>query len=212
MFLCVDTISSVAGITLVLSDKTSYTKLDPHHASEGILEAIDKLLKDSGTKLSDLTGVFVIKGPGSFTGLRVGISVANQFAHQLKIPIMGLTIDKWWKFRTDEKDFVYLQTMNMAEVHCIGFGKLENTFPILCHPEVLEGSAKWLGDLSEDHKSKLPKNFQELTELRSIKQTWKKVIKENENYNLKLTTYSLVEPFYGKDPTITKSKKKLTLK
>lgn len=201
MYLCIDTISSAAGITVVTPDSATHLPLDPQNSSEGIIPTIDKALKKAKVELPDLKGVFVIKGPGSFTGLRVGLSVANQFAHQLKIPINGLRTDKWWFQRTNETGSTYLQSMNKAEVYVSQDGKsvikeLEKVTPCV-----------WLGQLTDDHREKLSGDFKEITHIDSIESTWQKVTQILGNPNAKSKTYDLVEPFYGKDPSITKSKK-----
>lgn len=46
-------------------------------------------------KVSDLTGVIVYQGPGSFTGLRIGLSVANALAYSSSIPIVAVSGDTW---------------------------------------------------------------------------------------------------------------------
>ncbi len=229
MYLCIDTTTSEAGITLVdnhspegaigQSRLLGYSKLNPLNASETILIIIDELIKKADIELTDLKGIFVIKGPGSFTGLRVGIAVANQFAHQLKIPIIGLKTDEWGRYRTDESDFVYLQSMNKVEVY---ISKIENRKPYLpagkskieIKPQIipieeLSGKKMWLGELSEDHLSKLPSTFTQITDVLSPEETWARVVKKA--FNVNHTTYNLIEPYYGKEPMITKSKKKLSI-
>lgn len=57
--------------------------------SENILSLIDKLLKKCHTNLNELSGIQVNEGPGSYTGLRVGISVANALSIILNIPVNG---------------------------------------------------------------------------------------------------------------------------
>lgn len=57
--------------------------------SEAVLPLIDKLLKKNNLTLKDLDGIDVFEGPGSFTGLRVGISVANALGFLLQIPVNG---------------------------------------------------------------------------------------------------------------------------
>ncbi|MBI4080323.1 MAG: tRNA (adenosine(37)-N6)-threonylcarbamoyltransferase complex dimerization subunit type 1 TsaB [Candidatus Levybacteria bacterium] len=52
-----------------------------------VLSMIDALLKKNKKKLGDLTAIRVNSGPGSFTGLRVGVSIANTLGFALNIPI-----------------------------------------------------------------------------------------------------------------------------
>jgi tRNA threonylcarbamoyladenosine biosynthesis protein TsaB len=56
---------------------------------------IDELLKGHGKTLHDLQGIACFKGPGSFTGLRIGLSVANALAYALNIPIVAAQGDDW---------------------------------------------------------------------------------------------------------------------
>lgn len=63
-------------------------KIDARKA-QVVLPMIDKLLKKHQLKSTDLTALEVHTGPGSFTGLRVGISIANALAYSLKIPVNG---------------------------------------------------------------------------------------------------------------------------
>lgn len=43
----------------------------------------------------DIAGLVCYEGPGSFTGLRIGLTVANTLAHELAIPIVGTTTEDW---------------------------------------------------------------------------------------------------------------------
>jgi tRNA threonylcarbamoyladenosine biosynthesis protein TsaB len=58
---------------------------------------IDELLKGQGKTLHDLQGIVCFKGPGSFTGLRIGLSVANALAYALSIPIVAAEESEWLK-------------------------------------------------------------------------------------------------------------------
>ena len=58
-------------------------------SSQILLPLIDKILKKYHLAPQDLTGIEVNLGPGSFTGLRVGVAVANTLGVFLKIPING---------------------------------------------------------------------------------------------------------------------------
>jgi tRNA threonylcarbamoyladenosine biosynthesis protein TsaB len=46
-------------------------------------------LNKNSKKLEDIQGIVVFKGPGSFTGLRIGITVANALAYSLNVPIVS---------------------------------------------------------------------------------------------------------------------------
>ncbi|HXE10209.1 MAG TPA: tRNA (adenosine(37)-N6)-threonylcarbamoyltransferase complex dimerization subunit type 1 TsaB, partial [Verrucomicrobiae bacterium] len=65
--------------------------------AETIHQKIKKLLDEQGHSLYDLEGIAVFKGPGSFTGLRIGITVANALADSLKLPIVAGNGSDWIK-------------------------------------------------------------------------------------------------------------------
>ena len=55
--------------------------------SQMTLPLIEELLRVRSLRVSDITDIRVHQGPGSFTGLRVGISIANALAFLYQIPI-----------------------------------------------------------------------------------------------------------------------------
>lgn len=59
-----------------------------------LLPLIDNLLRKHGVKLTDITAIEVNTGPGSFTGLRVGVTIANALEFALRIPVNGEHRDK----------------------------------------------------------------------------------------------------------------------
>ena len=63
------------------------------YGSQVLLPLIEKLLKDQKLDYKDLEGVEVETGPGSFTGLRVGVSCANALGFALGIPVNGQKIE-----------------------------------------------------------------------------------------------------------------------
>jgi len=60
-----------------------------------ILGKIEKLLEDNKFKFDDLEGIVGFKGPGSFTGLRIGLTVANTLAYGLRIPVIVDDAQDW---------------------------------------------------------------------------------------------------------------------
>lgn len=57
-----------------------------------LLPIIEELLKKHRLKLQDLDEIEVNHGPGSFTGVRVGVSVANALSYALGIPVNGINV------------------------------------------------------------------------------------------------------------------------
>jgi tRNA threonylcarbamoyladenosine biosynthesis protein TsaB len=63
--------------------------------SDVILSRITKLVSQNNSALNELTGIIIFSGPGSFTSLRIGHTVANALADGLGIPIVGTMSDSW---------------------------------------------------------------------------------------------------------------------
>jgi tRNA threonylcarbamoyladenosine biosynthesis protein TsaB len=59
--------------------------------SKILVPAIDELLSKTGLKMKELDGIVVTTGPGSFTGGRIGISVAKGLSMGLNIPVVGIS-------------------------------------------------------------------------------------------------------------------------
>ena len=66
-------------------------------AGRTLARGLLKFLEEKTGDLHDISGIGVMKGPGSFTGLRIGLTVANTLADSLNIPIAGATGEDWQK-------------------------------------------------------------------------------------------------------------------
>jgi tRNA threonylcarbamoyladenosine biosynthesis protein TsaB len=77
---------SEAGIIIA-----EYTLLPSGSGFTGFMPAMDMLLESSGTAPEDISCIAVATGPGSFTGLRVGLSAAKGMAYSLNIPVIGIS-------------------------------------------------------------------------------------------------------------------------
>jgi len=86
-----------AEIGLFAGDKQlAYTKWPAHRQlAESLHTQILKLLKSQKMDWVDIETIVVFRGPGSFTGLRIGLSVGNALALSLKIPIVGEKGEDW---------------------------------------------------------------------------------------------------------------------
>jgi len=62
--------------------------------AQKLMPFIDEIIKKKGVSIDEITEIEINTGPGSFTGLRVGVSVANTLGWVLKIPVNGKDISK----------------------------------------------------------------------------------------------------------------------
>jgi tRNA threonylcarbamoyladenosine biosynthesis protein TsaB len=72
-----------------------YTWQAHRELAETLHLTLQEKLDAQKLQLSNLQGIVVFKGPGSFTGLRIGVAVANALAESLAIPIVGTDGDDW---------------------------------------------------------------------------------------------------------------------
>jgi tRNA threonylcarbamoyladenosine biosynthesis protein TsaB len=77
-------------VGLEIDGKEDIRKQIPdHRKAQVVLPLIEELLKEHKLELKDISGIEVNPGPGSFTGLRVGITIANTLGFLLKVPVNG---------------------------------------------------------------------------------------------------------------------------
>lgn len=74
----------------------SYETWQAHRElAETIHHKIITLLQANGRTLHEIEGIACFRGPGSFTGLRIGLTVANTLAYGLNIPIVSSMGEDW---------------------------------------------------------------------------------------------------------------------
>lgn len=96
IILGIDTSSMVATAAVMSQEKllAEYIVNNKKNHSEKMMQVIDRVLQDSGISPEDLDAVAVAKGPGSFTGIRIGMACAEGIAHALGKPMIGVnTLD-----------------------------------------------------------------------------------------------------------------------
>jgi len=94
--LAVETSTLAGGVAILEDDRLRAEYLLDVSAthSERLMPAIDRLLADAGWVPGDLQGLAVAVGPGSFTGLRIGLSVVKGLALALGVPVAAVpTLD-----------------------------------------------------------------------------------------------------------------------
>ncbi len=102
MILLLDTATPTAHLTIVDGeDCTDYQWEANRELAHGLLSWLQSMVSQSGKTFTDLRGIGVFEGPGSFTGLRIGMTVCNTLAESLQIPIVTTTGDDWRQVALD---------------------------------------------------------------------------------------------------------------
>ena len=86
--LAFDTATSAATAALVRDGEVLGERVS---RAVAVLEDADELLRESGVERAELTGIVVGTGPGSFTGLRLGLATARGLALALELPVAGIS-------------------------------------------------------------------------------------------------------------------------
>jgi tRNA threonylcarbamoyladenosine biosynthesis protein TsaB len=137
IILCIETATEICSVALLQDDKILALQENHEgnsHASQ-ITLLIDAVMKDANIELKNLDAIAVSKGPGSYTGLRVGVSTAKGLCYALDIPLIAIntlesltheTINKA-KGKGQKANFCSMIDARRMEVYCAVFDEQMNT-------------------------------------------------------------------------------------
>lgn len=92
--IALETSGPIGGVAIVSMDGVCLTEAHLDEASRhgrGLMPAVETCLAEAGLTLQDARAVAVDQGPGSYTGLRVGVMAAKTLAYALSIPLVGVS-------------------------------------------------------------------------------------------------------------------------
>ncbi len=126
MYLSIDTTTQFSGLALYGENfqKELLWKTKFDH-SQKLLIYIDKFLKENKVSYKDLKGIVVISGPGSFTGIRIGVCVGNTLAWSLNIPILAIDTLLAQALLLKEKKVVAILKASKNEAYLAKFQNLK---------------------------------------------------------------------------------------
>ncbi len=90
--LFIDTANSF--IVSVIKDNTVlyyHNDISNSDTSSKVMPILDEALKKSNLTINDINKIYVVNGPGSFTGIRVGVTIAKTISYLLNIPLISLS-------------------------------------------------------------------------------------------------------------------------
>lgn len=94
MKLCIDTCTNVCSVAVVEGEKIISERLynDKLKHSEILMVEIDDMIKKLDRKPEDIKEIYVSNGPGSFTGIRIGVTAANTMADMLNVEVKSFSV------------------------------------------------------------------------------------------------------------------------
>ncbi len=139
-FLGIDTTKKQSYLWLFNDNKSSSKVLPPYEKhSETLLINIDKFLTENDVELSDIDVFVNVSGPGSFTGIRIGLSTVKAFAYALNKKIVNISV--FDLLRTYVKNgilllectsssvyFCEIKQSKIAEYGVVDYSELSNKF------------------------------------------------------------------------------------
>ena len=92
-YLLIDTATTNLVVAIIINGEIVYiyNNNDGHDTSSKMMPILAEAFSNAKLKLQDIDKIFVVNGPGSFTGIRVGLTVAKTMAYALNIPIIPLS-------------------------------------------------------------------------------------------------------------------------
>lgn len=213
--LAINTASSETGIALFEVKNLSVKLLAgnswpaKNNEAEKLMPAIEKLFKKAKKTYEDLRQIYVVKGPGSFTGLRVGVTVANTISSLVGAELIGITTFEFLHNQTKlpillfaGKGGVFLSEKVTKKPELINMPELNE---ILQKRKITNVS----GDITPEQINVLQKvKFQKIKNDFAV--VMQRIIAENLEKKI-YKSVKLVKPLYIKAPNISISKKQITI-
>ncbi len=157
--LAIDSSTGVASIALVHAGHVFERSLDaPNTQAAELVPCIEAILSEANIAYDQLEGLAATVGPGSFTGIRIGLAVARTLASQLSLPVLALTTSEVmaWGYAMDGstgsvrtamragKGQAYSQLFKVKDHHVSSESELE-----LLYPDALETTTTIIGNGTE---------------------------------------------------------------
>lgn len=186
--LAIDTSNLVMGVSVIVDDRIVgelTTNMKKNH-SVRLMPAIENLLQEVDVKPNELDKIIVAKGPGSYTGVRIGVSVAKTMAWALNIPITGVS-----SLEAVARNGKYFDGLvcplfdgRRGQIYTGLYGNIDGVFQMVQEERIIQ-LTDWIDILKEDAKrvlflgNDLPLHQEQIVELMGDKAVFGKIADHN---------------------------------
>ena len=99
-YIAINTAAPIIELLVVYDDKQQFISLEKVMAAEQLLPAIDRILEEMRLEVKNFDDYVCVVGPGSFTGIRIGVNTVRAFAYSLKKNAYGVTYNRLMAYNT----------------------------------------------------------------------------------------------------------------
>ncbi|MBB3225788.1 tRNA threonylcarbamoyladenosine biosynthesis protein TsaB [Luteibacter sp. Sphag1AF] len=146
-FLAIETSTEACSVALVHGDEViERSEIAPRRHAELVLPMADALLAEAGLSRMALDGIAVGRGPGAFTGVRLGVSLAQGMAMALDVPVVTVSSLEALALEAPEDDASILAVIDarMGEIYVAAYRRDGNGGLIGLDAERVDTAAKLL--------------------------------------------------------------------
>ena len=156
----------------------------PNRHSQVVLDYIHQLLADSGLTVNGLDAIAVGNGPGSFTGIRLGLGVAQGLAFGIEKPVLGISSLKNLAVQSTARNIIVALDARIGEIYWQCFHKDEiNRLTALTDPQLSRPEAVCIDHLPETPWHGIGSGFDlyagQLSQFLQLPGEWMKSVKPN---------------------------------
>ena len=210
MILCLETATPSCSVALIHNGEVLACEEDPkgQNHSEKITLFIDSVMKKANISYNDLDAVAVSMGPGSYTGLRIGVSTAKGLCYAASKPLIAIPTLEAMAYE-DNVLYVPMIDARRMEVYAAGFdenlNKIKDTEAVIVDEDSFS-------DLKKDHQiylfgdgadkfTELFENDKKITVIKDFHCSAKymNIIAQQKLNNKDFVDVAYFEPFYLKD-------------
>lgn len=111
-YIAINTAAPIIEIAVVFDEKHDFFKLEKTMTAEQLLPKLDEMLETIGLALGDFDNFVCVVGPGSFTGIRIGVNTVRAFAYALEKNAYGVTYNREMTYSISDKCITFVDGGN----------------------------------------------------------------------------------------------------